>query len=114
MNRILITGMSGTGKSSVVQELLARGHRAVDLDTPEWSEWVAAAPGDALTPADGQDWVWREDRVRALLSRPDHDTLFIAGCAENMGRLYSLIDTVILLSAPLDAIAARLETRSAG
>lgn len=114
MTRILITGMSGTGKSSVIQELIARGHRAVDLDTPEWSEWVTAAPGDALTPAEGQDWVWREDSVRALLSRSDQETLFIAGCAENMGRLFSLIDTVILLSAPIDTIAARLQARSTG
>ena len=114
MNRILITGMSGTGKTSVIQEMIARGHRAIDLDTPEWSEWVAAAPGDALTPAEGRDWVWREDRVRTLLSRPDHETLFIAGCAENMGRLFPLIDAVILLSAPAATIMERLLTRSSG
>jgi predicted GTPase len=35
MKRILITGMSGTGKSSAIRELLARGHHAHDLDTPE-------------------------------------------------------------------------------
>jgi dephospho-CoA kinase len=114
MKRILITGMSGTGKSSVVRELVARGIRAVDLDTPEWSEWVAAAPGDALTPAEGRDWVWREDRVRALLSAPGGGRLFIAGCAENMGKLFPLIDSVILLTAPLATVMERLRTRSGG
>ena len=34
----LITGMSGTGKSAVIQELASRGYPAHDLDTPEWSE----------------------------------------------------------------------------
>jgi hypothetical protein len=84
MNRVLITGMSGTGKSSVIREFAARGHRAHDLDTPEWSQWIDADPSDALTPAEGKDWVWREDRVRRLLSTPEDGTLFISGCAENM------------------------------
>ena len=62
MKRVLITGMSGTGKSSVIRELGARGLRAYDLDTPEWSEWVDADASDSLTPQPGKDWVWREDR----------------------------------------------------
>jgi dephospho-CoA kinase len=114
MKRVLITGMSGTGKSAVIQELVARGYQAHDLDTPEWSEWIDTNPADVLTPAQGKDWVWREDRVRALLSRPHDGTLFISGCAENMGRLLPLIDAVILLSAPVATIMERLRTRSAG
>lgn len=51
--RVLITGMSGTGKTAVTIELKARGFTAIDLDTPDWSFWVEAAPGDALTPAEG-------------------------------------------------------------
>jgi hypothetical protein len=107
MKRILITGMSGTGKSSAIQELAARGYQAHDLDTPEWSEWVDADPADTLTPQ-GKDRVWRGDRIRALLSRPGEGTLFIASCAENMARLFPLIDVVILLSAPVATIMERL------
>jgi shikimate kinase len=114
MKRVLITGMSGTGKSSVVQELVARGYQAHDLDTPEWSEWIDTDPSDALTPTQGKDWVWREDRVRALLSQPQDETLFIGGCAENMGQLFPLIDVVVLLSAPVATIMERLLTRSPG
>lgn len=114
MKRVLITGMSGTGKSAVIQELTVRGYRAYDLDTPEWSEWIAADPSDALTPEEGKDWVWREDRVRALLSRPDEGLLFISGCAENMAQFFPQIDVVILLSAPVETIMARLAVRSPG
>lgn len=113
MKRVLVTGMSGTGKTAVIAELQRRGHRAVDLDTPEWSHWVATDPSDDLTPDAGRDWLWREDRVRALLSAPFDDTLFISGCAENMHRLYPLIDHIILLSAPAATIMARLGERSA-
>lgn len=114
MKRVLITGMSGTGKSSVIQELLARGYQAHDLDTAEWSEWIDTDPSDLLTPTQGKDWVWREGRVRALLSRPEDGTLFIGGCAENMGQFFPLIDAVILLSAPVATIMERLRTRSPG
>ena len=32
MKRVLITGMSGAGKSSLLDELAARGYRTVDTD----------------------------------------------------------------------------------
>ena len=111
MTRVLITGMSGAGKSAVVRELALRGYQAYDLDTPEWSEWIAADSSDALTPADGRDWIWREGRVRTLLAKPTDGTLFISGCAENMTKLFPLIDTVILLSAPIETILERLAER---
>jgi adenylate kinase family enzyme len=41
VKRVLLTGMSGTGKSSLIVELAARGYKAVDVDSDEWSEWVA-------------------------------------------------------------------------
>ncbi|HEU4912392.1 MAG TPA: ATP-binding protein, partial [Actinomycetes bacterium] len=40
MKRVLLTGMSGTGKSSVVRELVARGYKAVDTDDG-WCEPLA-------------------------------------------------------------------------
>lgn len=112
MKRVLITGMSGTGKSAAIRELIARGHRAVDLDTPEWSEWVNADPADDLTPAEGKDWVWQESRVRALLEEHDEGALYVSGTATNMERLFPWIDTIVLLSAPIDTIMARLQARS--
>jgi adenylate kinase family enzyme len=48
MKRVLITGMSGSGKSSVIQELVARGYQAYDLDAPEWSKWIDTDPSDML------------------------------------------------------------------
>ncbi len=46
MKCVLITGMSGTEKSSAIEELVARGHQAYDLDTFEWSHSHAACAGD--------------------------------------------------------------------
>jgi shikimate kinase len=106
--------MSGTGKSAVIRELAARGYGAHDLDTSEWSQWIDIDPSDSLTPAQGEDWVWQEDRVRALLLRPRSTPLFVSGCAENMGRLFHLIDEIVLLSAPVVTVMERLAERPEG
>ncbi|HEU4324263.1 MAG TPA: AAA family ATPase [Roseiflexaceae bacterium] len=101
MKRILLTGMSGTGKSTVIGELRARGYHAVDMDEPGWSEH---AP-------DG-DWVWCEDRVRELLALEDGEVLFVSGCATNQVRFYPQFDAIVLLSAPAQVLVQRLTTRT--
>ena len=40
VSAVLVTGMSATGKSSVLAELARRGHRVVDTDYGEWIEEV--------------------------------------------------------------------------
>jgi dephospho-CoA kinase len=113
--RVLLTGMSGTGKSTMVAELAARGYRAVDLDGDEYSEWVAVADdaGVAGSPVEaGRDWVWREDRVDDLLAREDGELLFVSGCAANMSAFLPRFDRVVLLSAPADVIVERLAARA--
>jgi dephospho-CoA kinase len=101
---VLLTGMSGTGKSTVIAELAARGYKAVDTDYGDWHEWVDAA---------GQpDWIWREDRIRELLATEDADVLFVSGTASNQGKFYPRFDHVVLLSAPTPVIVERLATRT--
>jgi shikimate kinase len=115
MKRILLTGISGTGKSTVISELAARGYKAVDADSHAFSEWVeivddSDTPGTPVEP--NRDWVWREDRIQALLSTEDAGVLFLSGCAKNMGKFLPQFDLVVLLSAPADVIAERLRTRT--
>ncbi len=44
MKRVLLTGMSGTGKTSVIRALAARGFRAVDTD----DGWCEPLPAGVL------------------------------------------------------------------
>jgi len=118
MKRILLTGLSGTGKSTIITALAAHGYKAVDADGVEYSQW--AAVGSAASPLEApgtpvevdRDWVWREDRIQALLSTEDTDVLFLGGCAANMGAFLPQFDTIILLSAPAEALVERLRTRT--
>ena len=105
MVRVLVTGMSGTGKSSVLEELSKRGHKTVDTDTDEWCEWVTASDGT-------RDWVWRTRAIDALLSEPGGASLFVAGCKTNQGAFYDRFDAIALLSAPVEVLLSRVESRT--
>ena len=100
VKRVLLTGMSGTGKSSVIHALSARGFKAVDTD----DGWCEPLP-------DGRQR-WREDAIGELLDTENADVLFVAGCEENQVRFHPRFDLIILLSVPVEVLAERLASRT--
>jgi shikimate kinase len=110
MSRVLVTGMSGTGKSSALEELRRLGCRVVDTDDPGWREYRAdARPVDGLHRG---EWLWVEERVARLLDSSDGRSLFVQGCVRNQSKFYDRFDAVVLLSAPADVILDRVARRT--
>jgi len=103
--RVLVTGMSGTGKSTVLGELARRGHRVVDTDSGGWSEDVTSPDGS------GSEQLWREDRMSALLAEDVAAPLFVSGCTSNQGKFYDRFDAVVLLSLPVEVLLERVASR---
>lgn len=99
--RVLLTGMSGTGKSTLIERLRSLGYQAVDVDD---EGWIRIGP-------DG-GWVWREDLVEQLLESHESGTLFLSGCAESQVRFYPRFDHIVLLSAPASVLRERLRLRT--
>ena len=69
MIRVLITGMSAVGKSTVARRLTDLGFKAVDVDYGGYSESV-----------EGGDQHWNVGRISELLATEDADVLFVIGC----------------------------------
>ena len=90
-----MTGMSGAGKTTVLDELRRRGVHTVDTDYDGW-----ALPGGT----------WNESRMRQLLL--DHRDLVVSGTVENQARFYDRFSHVVLLSVPLDVLLRRVTSRT--
>ena len=109
MSRVLVTGMSGTGKSSALVELDRRGYRVVDTDDPGWREYREYAEPSELHRG---EWLWVEEKMTELLDSDDGRTLFVQGCVRNQSTFYDRFDAVVLLSAPADVILDRIARRT--
>ena len=100
MPAVLLTGMSGTGKSTVLAALRERGWATADLD----DGWCVPQP-------DGTQ-LWDEPAVTRLLDEHVDGTIVVAGCEANMGVFLPRFDHVILLTAPWPTLDERLRTRT--
>ncbi len=87
--------MSGAGKSTLLDGLARRGHRVIDTD---YDGWVL------------EDGRWDASRMATLLH--GEDRIVVAGTVENQGDLYDRFDHVVLLSAPLEVLIARVSART--
>ena len=110
MSRVLVTGMSGTGKSSALAELGRRGYRVVDTDDPGWREYREyVEPFDEVRRG---GWLWVEQKITALLDSDHGRSVFVQGCVRNQSKFYDRFNAVVLLSAPADVILDRIARRT--
>jgi hypothetical protein len=79
-----------------------RRFQVVETDEPPWSEWSDQDGGS----------VWREELIAELLARDNGATLYVSGTVSNQGPFYSRFDAVVLLSAPIDVLLRRIESRT--
>ena len=95
MVRLLITGMSGVGKSSVLRELGERGHEVVDTDYGPWKT---------------ESGLWDDVLMGALLG--ESTEVIVSGTVQNQGDFYDRFEHVVLLSAPTTVLLDRVRGRT--
>jgi shikimate kinase len=97
--RVLLTGLSGTGKSTLIAELRARGLTAFDADDDGFT-----------SPTPSGRWSWDTTRIETLLSTHDPNLIFFAGCSDEQAHIP--FNFRILLVTPEPVLIHRLRTRT--
>ena len=112
----LIEGGSGTGKTSVCNELRRRGYHAINGDRelayqgdPETGEPIAGVTGAAVH----DHHLWSVDKVRALAADQREAVTFFCGGSRNVARSIGLFDGVFVLEVDQETLKRRLDERPA-
>lgn len=117
--KLLITGRSGVGKSTIIHALADRGFTVYDTDDmPEVSRLEVKATGEPAEWPDGYvdwdyyAWRWQPKALAELLA--SDDTVIIGAVMSNQTDYYHLFDKVLVLTLDDPAVLRhRLETRNA-
>lgn len=105
----LIEGVSGTGKTSVCEELCRRGYVAIHGDRE------LRAQGRPTTFASPElrhaHNLWDVEKVRRLAANQDDDVTFFCGGSRNFTQFLDLFDEVFILEVDAVTLNERLDRR---
>jgi len=121
MNKsIFITGVAGSGKSSICKELNRLGYEAYDIeelegmfkmvrkDTREGFEDYDNADIEKVKNA---DWICDKNKLEELLQKQNTRIVFYCGGASNYNEIIPLFDQTILLKVSPEVVRKRLKSR---
>ena len=112
VSNYLVEGVSGTGKTSVCEELERRGYHSVNGDK-ELAYQGDPETGEAIDSAVHEHHVWDLSRVRALIADHDEPVTFLCGGSRNFSQFIDLLDGVFVLEVDLETLHQRLDQRPA-
>ena len=120
MNKFYVTGISGTGKSTIVKEFIKRGFRAFDIDeisdlchwrnkkTGEKAEYYS---GIGLDWLEAHDWICDKVKLKKLLDNQSGPVI-VGGISSNQDEYLDLFDKVFLLHCREGVFLDRLNNRT--
>lgn len=106
----LIEGVSGTGKTTVCDELRRRGHHAIHGDR-ELAYQGDPETGEATDTAAHENHIWDVDTVKAIVADQSHPLTFFCGGSRNFARFIELFDGVFVLDVDAETLLLRLSAR---
>jgi gluconate kinase len=108
----LVEGLSGAGKSSVYEELIRRGYKAISTDRA-WAYHVGLDTGLPGGPIQHDNWVWDRQKAVSELESPEPETLFVCGSSRNRDHFAPYFTKIFNLRIDDDTMRRRLQERTA-
>jgi dephospho-CoA kinase len=120
MRKIYITGVSGTGKTTVAKELEKRGFYTISIDEVEnLCSWINNETGEkgggkdadmSVEFVDKHEWICDIKYLQEILSKASGN-VFVLGMAGNQDDFLYMFDKIILLHCSPETFCKRIEER---
>ena len=117
----LIEGVSGTGKTTVAEELQRRGYDVIhgdrelayvgDPETGQPMDWPSRESTAGSVEWLYKHWIWPVDKVRSLIADTGSAITFYSGGSRNFNCFIDLFNGVFVLDIDLDTLKRRLAGR---
>ncbi|NKL33723.1 AAA family ATPase [Rhizobium leguminosarum bv. viciae] len=117
----LIEGVSGTGKTTVAEELQRRGYHVIHGDrelsyvgNPETGEPLDGFAHESVTDSVTsvhEHHIWDVDKVKSVIADHRNAISFFCGGSRNLSRFIDLFDGVFVLDVDFDTLNRRLALR---
>jgi hypothetical protein len=98
----LVEGLSGAGKSSVYDELIRRGYKAISTDRA-WKYHPDSDTGSSM---------WDQQKALSELESPEPEVLFVCGSSRNRDRFLPYFTKMFNLRIDDDTMRRRLHERT--
>lgn len=118
MKKIYITGISGSGKTTIAKVLKEQGIEAYDLDEiSNMCYWVDRVTGEIINYEakldrpfiEAHKWICNIERIKELTNTDELVTIF--GNAENLDEIIPLFDKIIVLQCKPEIFLKRIRGR---
>jgi gluconate kinase len=107
----LVEGLSGAGKSSVYEELIRRGYKAISTDRA-WKYHADPDTGLPGGPRHQDNSMWNQQRAVSELESPVPEVLFVCGSSRNRDRFLPYFTKIFNLRIDDDTMRRRLQERT--
>ena len=104
----LVEGLSGAGKSSVYEELIRRGYKAISTDRA-WKYHADPDTGLPGGPTHHDNAMWDQQKAVSELESPEPEVLFVCGSSRNRDRFLPYFSTIFNLRIDDDTMRRRLQ-----
>lgn len=110
---VLITGIVGSGKSTVAKRLLKKGYTVFELDDLDSLVVNLEVPHDTdkFTIKSQYNWLYDQTQLKDIINKQQVETTFYCGISGNINALTKLFTKVVLLKASNASTRKRLDER---